>query len=87
GWLAMVVQGVIATFLARIATYAGIRRVGSAQYALLAPVESLFTLLWAALFLGESFSPLQAVGAGLIIVSLTLAANVEAVWLRLRRAK
>lgn len=92
GWLGIIFLAVIATYLARLATFAAIRGIGTGQVALLAPSETMLTVIWSILFLRERLTPLQCFGSGLILVSGLLAiqrlrqANPRTswrVWLRL----
>lgn len=73
GWSVVLWTGIVSTAIARFALFAGIRRIGSGQTALLGPVETLLTVLWAILFLDEHLSPLQMFGAFLVIAGATLA--------------
>jgi drug/metabolite transporter (DMT)-like permease len=81
GWLGIIFLAVIATFLARLATFAAIRGIGTGQVALLAPSETMLTVVWSMLFLSERLTPSQWLGSGLILLSGLLAIQ------RLRRAK
>ena len=74
-YLVIIYQIVIITFVARTVLYSAIERIGSAQYALLSPVETLLTIMWSFLFLGERFQSVQWLGAGLILTSALLAAD------------
>lgn len=73
GWLSIIVLAVISTYQARMLFYAAIRYLGSGQIVLLMPVELLLTIFWSALFLGERFTPIQAVGGLLVLSSALLA--------------
>jgi drug/metabolite transporter (DMT)-like permease len=73
GWGVVVITGLVSTVLARLAMFAGIQRVGSGQIALLGPVETLLSVAWAVLFLGERLSPLQWAGGLLVLASAALA--------------
>jgi drug/metabolite transporter (DMT)-like permease len=73
GWGVVLGTGVVATILARLALFAGIHRVGSGQVALLGPVETFFSTLWAILFLGEQLTVWQWIGGLLIVLSAMLA--------------
>jgi drug/metabolite transporter (DMT)-like permease len=73
GWLAVVVLAVVSTYLARLAMVSAIRRIGGGQMSLLAPLETLLTVIWSTLFLHERLTPLQWVGGALIMVSALLA--------------
>ena len=54
---------------------------GGGQVALLAPVETMFTILFAVIFLGDRLTLAQSFGGVFILVSAVLAVQ------RLRRAK
>jgi drug/metabolite transporter (DMT)-like permease len=56
-----------------VATVAGIRKLGGGQTALLLPVETMLSVCWAALFLGERISSRQSAGAILVLSSVLLA--------------
>lgn len=72
GWTVTLVLGVISTALARLAIFGGVHKIGSAQTALLSPLETLLTLLLAIFILKEKLSLLQWVGALFMIVSTVL---------------
>ena len=73
GWLAIGSLAVVSTFLARVMLYAAIRRIGSGQMALLTPLETLLTILWSIIFLGERLTFMQWIGGGFILLSALLA--------------
>ncbi len=73
GWLAVAILAVVSTYFARLGFYAAIRRIGSGQVSLLSPLETLLSVLWSILFLGERLTPLQAAGGALILASALLA--------------
>lgn len=75
GWLVIAYQVVILTFIGRTVIYAAIDRIGSGQVALLTPIETVLTIVWSALFLGELLTPTQSLGAVLILLSALLAAE------------
>ena len=77
GWLAIGVQGIVATYFGRVLTYAAINRIGSGQFALLAPLETALVVIWSVLFLGEQLVGMQRIGTGLILLSALLAAGVQ----------
>jgi drug/metabolite transporter (DMT)-like permease len=68
GWVIIIITGLVSSALARLALFAGIRRIGSARTALMAPVETFLPVLWAVMFLGDRLSPIQW-GAGALIVT------------------
>lgn len=80
-WLGIVVLAVVCTYLSRVAMFTALQRLGGSQVTLLVPLETMLTVLWSVLFLGERLTPMQAVGSGLILVSAALAAQ------RLRRVR
>ena len=73
GWLMLLVISVVSTYFGWWAMFKAVQMIGSGQYALLLPVETLLAILWSFLFLGERLFPLQFVGGGLILLSAMLA--------------
>ena len=73
GWLSILSLAVISTYLARLTLFGAVSRIGSGQMAMLAPVETLFTVLWSFLFLGERLTPIQWLGGMLVLSSAVLA--------------
>ena len=65
--------GVVATFVAIQTFYAGTRRIGAAQAALVSTIEPFYTITLAALLFGESLAPMQLLGGALIIVGVLIA--------------
>jgi uncharacterized membrane protein len=74
-WPSVFAIGFLASFLAIQAFYAGARRVGAAQAALLSTVEPAIIVTLAWVFLGQRLEPIQFVGAGLIMVSVVVVAG------------
>lgn len=72
GWWAIIGTVLLGTVLSRAALFAGIQHVGSGQVALIGPIETLLSVLWALLFLGERMSPLQWVGSLFILTGVLL---------------
>lgn len=72
-WPAIIAIGFLASFLAIQAFYAGARRIGAAQAALLSTVEPLTIVALAWIVLGERLETIQLVGAVLIMVSVVVA--------------
>lgn len=72
-WPAVIAIAFLASFLAIQAFYAGARRIGAAQAALLSTVEPLTIVILAGIVLGERLEPIQLVGAILIMVSVVVA--------------
>jgi drug/metabolite transporter (DMT)-like permease len=78
-WPGLVGVGVVATFVAIQTFYAGSRRIGAAQAALVSTIEPFYTITLAALLFGESLAPAQILGGALIIIGVLIAqAPVEA---------
>lgn len=72
-WAGIVSIGFVASFLAILTFYAGARRVGAAQAALVSTVEPVYIVLLAWLVLGPTLSTIQLVGAALILVGVVIA--------------
>ena len=67
----------LVTLTARLTLFVGVKQLGSMQAVLINLSESLVTILAAIVFLGETFTPLQWGGAGLLAVSLLLVVREE----------
>jgi drug/metabolite transporter (DMT)-like permease len=72
GWMAILLVAIFPTALARLLVFAGLRRLGGIQTALLGIAEPLVAVALAFVLLGESFTPMQWVGAGVFVVSVLL---------------
>lgn len=72
-WPLLVAVGVVASFLAIQAFYAGARRIGAAKAALLSTVEPPIIVVLAWLFLGQTLAPIQLAGAALILIAVIVA--------------
>lgn len=72
-WSFLLGIGLLATFLAIQTLYAGARRIGAAQAALISTTEPLFIVVLAYLFLDQTLAPIQLVGAVLILVGVIVA--------------
>lgn len=75
GWAGLVALGVVATALPLLCLYAGIRRLGTADAAVVSTAEPPLALLFATAFLGEPFGLRQLLGAGLIVGGVVLLAR------------
>lgn len=73
GWVAVLVLVIVSTFMARLAYFAAMGRIGGAQVALLGPLETLLSVTWAILFLHERLAAVQLLGGALILASALLA--------------
>ena len=69
--------GFAGTFLAIQTFYAGSRRIGAAQAALVSTVEPLIIVTLAWLALHETLAPIQLLGAALIIIGVLIAQTAE----------
>lgn len=72
GLVAILLVAIFPTALARLLVFAGLRRIGGIQTALLALAEPLVAVALAFVVLGESFTVQQWVGACLFLVSVLL---------------
>ena len=72
-WFGLVGVGVVSTFIAIQAFYAGTQRVGAAQAALLSTIEPVWTISLAAIILRESLEPIQLAGGALILLGVVIA--------------
>ncbi len=73
GWLALLVITLAGTYAGRLLMFVAVQRLGGGQFGLLAPFETLLTVVWSVLFLQERLTAPQWVGGGLILVSAMLA--------------
>ena len=71
GWRAVLLMG-LATALSRLALFLGVKHLGSIQAALLGVFEVIVTIALAALLLGERLTPLQWLGAAVLMASILL---------------
>jgi drug/metabolite transporter (DMT)-like permease len=71
-WFGIVGVGLVSTFIAVQAFYAGAHRIGAARASLVSTVEPIWTITLAGLLFAESLSPLQLVGGALIIGGVVL---------------
>jgi len=76
-WLVVIWTGVVATAVARLSMIAGIRLLGGGETALLLPAQTVMTLTWAAIFLGDRMSAWQGLGAALVLTSVLLATTLR----------
>jgi len=72
-WPALLGLGLVATALAIQTFYAGVKRVGGARASLISTVEPVYTVALAVILFGESLTPIQIVGAALVISAVVLA--------------
>jgi drug/metabolite transporter (DMT)-like permease len=74
GWIVIGVLAVVSTYLARLALYAALPRVGSGQIALLWPLQTLLIIVLSVIFLHERLALVQW-GGGILILASTLLAS------------
>ena len=72
-WPGLVAIGFVASFLAIQTFYAGARRLGAAQAALVSTVEPVYIVVLAALVLDQHLTSVQLLGAGLILIGVVVA--------------
>lgn len=75
GWVAIVAIAVLSTVLAITLFFAGLDRIGPTRASTLSTIEPLFTVLLAALVLGETIAPVQFAGGALILAAVVLLAR------------
>jgi drug/metabolite transporter (DMT)-like permease len=72
-WPFLLAIGFSSTFIAIQAFYAGARRIGAAQAALLSTIEPLVIITLAAIVLHDVLAPIQLLGAAMILVGVIVA--------------
>ena len=71
GWRVVLLMG-LATALSRLALFLGVKHLGSIQAALLGVFEVIVTVALATLLLGERLTPVQWLGAAVLMASILL---------------
>jgi drug/metabolite transporter (DMT)-like permease len=72
-WPGLVGIGIVAAAVAIQAFYASAARIGAAQASLMATVEPVVVIVLGITFLNETFSPIRAVGAAIVLAGVLLA--------------
>jgi drug/metabolite transporter (DMT)-like permease len=72
-WPGLLGVGVLSTALAIQGFYAGAKRIGAANAALVSTVEPVYTIAIATLFFAETLTPVQIAGGALVISGVLLA--------------
>jgi drug/metabolite transporter (DMT)-like permease len=72
-WVGLLAIGFVASFLAIQTFYAGARRIGAAQAALVSTVEPIYIVVLSAVVLDQHLAPVQLAGATLILVGVIIA--------------
>jgi drug/metabolite transporter (DMT)-like permease len=71
-WFGIAGIGLVSTFIAVQAFYAGTHRIGAARASLISTVEPIWTISLAGLLFGESLTPVQLLGGALILGGVVL---------------
>jgi len=72
-WFGFFGVGIVSTFIAVQAFYAGAHRMGAARASIVSTVEPIWTIALASLLFGESLGPVQLLGGVLILAGVFLA--------------
>jgi drug/metabolite transporter (DMT)-like permease len=72
-WGGIAGVGIVSTFVAVQAFYAGAHRIGAARASIVSTVEPIWTIVLANLLFGELLGPLQLVGGAMILVGVVIA--------------
>lgn len=75
GWGAVCAIALVCTVVAIGCFFAGLSRLGAPDASTLSTLEPLATIVFAALFLGETISPLQMLGGAIILASVVVLAR------------
>lgn len=67
GWLAIVGIAIFPTVIAVLGFFTGLRLIGATNASIISMLEPLITVLLSALLLGESVTPLQGLGGGILL--------------------
>ncbi len=76
-WATVLWLGIVATAVARMLFFAGVKLAGSRQAALIMPLNTLLGVLWAVLLLNELLTLQQWVGTIFVIISAALGAKAK----------
>ncbi|MEM8862445.1 MAG: DMT family transporter [Chloroflexota bacterium] len=80
GWTVIIVQAIVVSIFGRFSMMVAIKKLGGGEYALLSPLETLLAVLWSIIFLNETLSDGQMIGAGFILAGLLISGE----WFALR---
>jgi drug/metabolite transporter (DMT)-like permease len=72
-WFGLIGVGVVSTFIAVLAFYAGAHRIGAARASIVSTVEPIWTIVLASLLFAETLGPLQLVGGAMILAGVVIA--------------
>ena len=77
GWVAIVAIALISTVLAFVTFFAGLKRIGPTTASTLSTFEPIVAVALAAIVLGETITPVQALGGALILVAVVILSRNE----------
>jgi drug/metabolite transporter (DMT)-like permease len=72
-WVGLAGVGIVSTFIAVQAFYAGAHRIGAARASIVSTVEPIWTIVLASLLFQERLEPLQLVGGAMILAGVVIA--------------
>ncbi len=72
GWTTILLQGIVVSIIGRFAMMKAIKEMGGGEYSLLSPLETMLAVVWAMIFLGETLTQAQMVGAVFILSGLVV---------------
>jgi drug/metabolite transporter (DMT)-like permease len=72
-WVGLIGIGIVSTFIAVLAFYAGAHRIGAARASIVSTVEPIWTIVLASILFGERLEPLQLIGGGMILAGVVIA--------------
>jgi len=72
-WIGIAGVGLVSTFIAVQAFYAGAHRLGAARASLVSTVEPIWTIVLASVLFSETLGPLQLVGGAMILIGVVIA--------------
>jgi drug/metabolite transporter (DMT)-like permease len=77
GWVAIVAIALVSTVLAFVTFFAGLKRIGPTTASTLSTFEPIVAVALAAVVLGETITPVQALGGALILAAVVVLSRNE----------
>jgi drug/metabolite transporter (DMT)-like permease len=77
GWVAILAIALISTVLAFVTFFAGLKRIGPTSASTLSTFEPIVAVALAAVVLGETITPVQALGGALILAAVVILSRNE----------
>ena len=77
GWVAILAIALVSTVLAFVTFFAGLKRIGPTSASTLSTFEPIVAVALAAVVLGETITPVQALGGALIITAVVILSRNE----------